>query len=144
MRGYFLYIDPKKLKFGSKLDENAEIDSAKFWNFGFWKIWIREKSKIAPSKPEIELRFWILGIEIQNPSQKLKNLQLKTWNSITILIFRAQNLISKISKSISLVPLEFRFETPKFEIANIENPQILIFASKFKFFFDQNLDFVLG
>ena len=26
----------------------------------------------------------------------------------------------------------------------LENPQILIFASKFKFFFDQNLDFVLG
>ena len=25
-----------------------------------------------------------------------------------------------------------------------ENPKILIFASKFTFFFDQNLDFVLG
>ena len=27
---------------------------------------------------------------------------------------------------------------------DLENPEILIFASKFKFFFDQNLDFVLG
>ena len=31
----------------------------------------------------------------------------------------------------------------KFEIADLENPEILIFPSKFKFFFDQNLGFVL-
>ena len=30
------------------------------------------------------------------------------------------------------------------EIAIFENPQILIFVSKFQFFFDQNVDFVLG
>ena len=40
--------------------------------------------------------------------------------------------------------LEYHFETIKFEISDVENPKIYIFASKFKFFFDQNLDFVLG
>ena len=58
--------------------------------------------------------------------------------------FLGQNLISKISKSISLISLEFRFETPKFEFSDVENHRIYIFASKFKFFFCQNLDFVLG
>ena len=58
--------------------------------------------------------------------------------------FLAQNSISKISKSASLFRIEFRFETPKFEFAVVENHKILIFASNFKFFFDQNLDFVLG
>ena len=57
MRGKICIKTLKIQNFESTLDENAEIDSAKFWNFGFWKIWIREKSKIATSKPEIELRF---------------------------------------------------------------------------------------
>ena len=48
-------------------------------------------------------------------------------------------------KSDFLIPLEYHFETPKFEFNDVENPQIYIFASKFKFFFlDQNLDFELG
>ena len=35
--------------FGSKLDQNAETDSAKIWNFHFWKIAFREKfEKLAP------------------------------------------------------------------------------------------------
>ena len=51
---------------------------------------------------------------------------------------------SKSTKMISPIPLEFRFETPKFEFSDVENPQIDIFAPKIKFFFDQNLDFVLG
>ena len=48
------------------------------------------------------------------------------------------------SQSISLIPLEFRFGTPKSEFSDVENPQIYIFTSKFQFFFYQNLDFVLG
>ena len=48
------------------------------------------------------------------------------------------------SKSISLIPLEFRFGTPKSEFSDVENPQIYIFTSKFKFFFYTNLDLVLG
>ena len=31
-----------------------------------------------------------------------------------------------------------------YDLLGIENPEILTFASKFKFFFDQNLDFELG
>ena len=53
-------------------------------------------------------------------------------------------MIFKIPKSFSSIPLEFRFEAPKFEFSAVENPQIYIFASKFKYFFNQNLDFVLG
>ena len=45
---------------------------------------------------------------------------------------------------ISPIPLESHFETLKFGFSDIENPQILIFASKYQFFFYQNLDFVLG
>ena len=58
--------------------------------------------------------------------------------------FRAGNFIFKIPKSFSLISFESQFETPKFEISDFENPEILIFASKFKLFFDQKLDFVLG
>ena len=49
-----------------------------------------------------------------------------------------------ISKSVFSIPLESPFETPKFEFSDVENPQILIVASKFKFFFYQNLDFLLS
>ena len=42
------------------------------------------------------------------------------------------------------IPLESHFEAQKFDIADVENPKIYIFASKFQFFFYQNLDFVLG
>ena len=53
-------------------------------------------------------------------------------------------IFKKFSKSVAPIPLESHFENLKFEFGDIENPQILIFASKFKFFFDQNLDFALG
>ena len=102
------------------------------------------------SKSEIRFRFWNLGIEIQNLSPnyliksnvparrldlspKFKNLPLKTWNSITIFNFRAQNSILKICKSFSSIPFEFRFGIWKFEISVVENPQIYILASKFRF-----------
>ena len=49
-----------------------------------------------------------------------------------------------ISKSVSSIPIESHFDTQKFEFSAPNYPKILIFASKFKFFFDQNLDFVLG
>ena len=35
MRGKFWYIDPSKSNFWSKLDANAELDSAKIWFFFF-------------------------------------------------------------------------------------------------------------
>ena len=88
------------------MDENAEIDSAKFWNFGFWKIWVREKSTIATSKPKIELRFWIWGIEIQNPSQKIQN-------------SAAQNL---------KFGFEFEFPYPKFDFENLQ----IAFSNSFR------------
>ena len=49
-----------------------------------------------------------------------------------------------ISKSISPIPIESHFDTQKFEFSVPNYPKILIFVSKFKFFFHQNLDFVLG
>ena len=64
---------------------------------------------------------------------KTQNFHLKISNSISILNLGAGNLISKIPKSISLIPFEFRFGTPKFEIAVVENPQIYIFSSKSNF-----------
>ena len=130
------------------MDENANFDSAKIWHFDV---------------------FQNLGCG------KMRNRDIKTWNSISILsnsgsgnsksipktkksstqilkfdfgfefwgqTFDFKNY--KIRKSFSSIPFEFRFETPQFEIAVVENPEILIFDSKFKFFFDQNLDFVLG
>ena len=44
------------------------------------------------------------------------------------------NFENFIFESISLFPLEFRFETPKFELGDVEKPQIYFFAPKFKFF----------
>ena len=73
----------------------------------------------------------------------MKNPHLKTWNSILILSFGGRNFISKFWKSFSLIPLESHFETIKFEFSDLQNPQIYIFAAKLKFFFYQNLDFVL-
>ena len=102
--------------FGSKEDENAEFDSAKFWNFDFWKIGFRENEKIAPHNFE-----------------KMQHRHLKIWNSISILNFGAGKLISKIWKSFSSIPLECHFETPKFEFSDVENPQFYIAASKFWF-----------
>ena len=37
----------------------------------------------------------------------------------------------KNSKSISIILFEFRLETQKFELSDVENPQIFIFTSKF-------------
>ena len=114
--------------------------TAKIWNFGFPKNlnWVSGKWEIGAPKPEFRFRFPILGITIQNLFPKLKNLHLKTWNSISILNFGAGNLIfKKIPKSFSLISFESEFETIKFEISDVEKPQ-------FYFFFDQNLDFVLG
>jgi len=97
------------------------------FDFEFWE-W---KFKIYPKK----LKFWF---------QKMRNRDLKTPNSVSILNFRAGNLIFKIPKSFSLISFESEFGTIKFEISDVENPKSLIFVSKFKFFFSQNLDFVLG
>ena len=112
--------------------------------FRFLKNWVSAKWEIGTPKLEIRFRFSILGIEIQNQSQKLKNQYVKTWNSISILNFGAGNLVFKIPKSFCLISFESQFETSKFKFSDVENPQIFIFAVKFKFFFDQNLDFVLG
>ena len=54
--------------------------------------------------------------------QKMRNRDLKTSNSISILNFTAGNLIFKIPKSFSLISLESQFETIKFEISDVENP----------------------
>ena len=64
--------------------------------------------------------------------------------SISNLGFRILESIFKNPKSIFSIPLESHCETQKFQFSDIENPHSLIFASKFKFLFDQNLDFVLG
>ena len=108
-----------------------KFDISIFENFDFEKIRSRNS----------KWKFWLLK---NLGSRKIRNRYLKTWNSISISNFGTMNSISKTSQSISLIPFEFRFEIPKFEFSDVENPKILIFASKFKFFFDQNLDFVLG
>ena len=76
--------------------------------------------------------------------ENIEKYKIGTSNSISILNFEAGNLIFKIPKSSSLISLESQFETIKFEFSDLKNPEILIFASKLNFFFDQNLDFVLG
>ena len=96
-----------------------------------------------PTLPNFEISS-LDSWNINSDSRKIRNWHFQTQNEITIVNSWAENLISKISKSVFLIPLESHFETPKFEFSDIENPKILIFASKFKFFFDQNLDFVLG
>ena len=63
-----------------------------------------------------------------------------------ILITETLTIVEKqlISKSIFPIALESHFETQKSEFSDIENPKIYFFTSKSQFFFDQNLDFVLG
>ena len=108
-----------------------KIEISIFEKLGFGKMRNRDtKTKILIFKVNLDLG-------------KVRNRHLKSKIRLRFFLL-AKNLISKTSKSISLISLEFRFQTPKFEIAVVENPKILIFASKFKFFFDQNLDFVLG
>ena len=85
--------------------------------------------------------FWL----VKNLGWKIRNRNLKTWNSISIFNFLAENLISRIPKSVFLIPLESHFETQKIEFSDIENPQILIFVSNSNNnFSNQNLHFVWG
>ena len=77
-------------------------------------------------------------------SSKIKISHPKTMISISNLGFGIMKSIFKNPKSVSPFSLESCFETSKLKFSDVENPEILIFASKFKFFFDQNLDFVLG
>ena len=42
------------------------------------------------------------------------------------------------------IPPESQFGTIKFDISDLKNREILICAPKFKFFLDQDLDFLLG
>ena len=98
MRGRFWYIDPSKSKFWVKIWWKCRNRLCQNLKFRFLKNLVSKKWEICTSKPEIRFRFWILEIEIQNLSPKLKNLHLETWNSISILNFWAENLISKISK----------------------------------------------
>ena len=95
-----------KIKFfGSKLDQNAETDSAKIWNFHFWKIGFRENEKLAPH---------IIEKIAKSAPQNLK--------LDRDLEFSIQKSILQNPKSIAPIPLESCFETFKFEISDVENP----------------------
>ena len=111
-----------------------------YYNLKKMKIWSQNGMTIQKSTlPNLKFRFW------KNlDSRKIRNRHFQTQHQITILKFRAQNLISQNPKLISAIPLESHFETQKFEFSDLENPEIYCFAPKFKFFFDQNFDFVLG
>ena len=89
----------------------AKFEISIFSKFGFQKHTKSaheniEKYNIGTSKPQIRFRFWNLG---------------------------AGNLTFKVPKSFSTISPESQFGTIKFEISDLENPKILIFASKFQF-----------
>ena len=105
-----VYIDPTNYKFHRNFENwktKWDKNSAKIWNFDFSKISIRKMSS---------------KIKIWHP---------KTMISISNLGFGIMKSIFKNPKSLSSIPFEFRFGTSKFEISDLENPKILIFASKF-------------
>ena len=87
----------------------------------------------------------------QNFLKKEKGSFLTSTGRLSDLDFEGKIQIVKIVFKLEInfkidfpTPLESRFGTPKFEFSVPENPQILIATQKFKFFFDQNLNFVLG
>ena len=96
-----------------------------------------EKSARQNLKFDFDLEF--LGCKIENLPPKFKNLHLKTWNSISILNFRAGNLIFKIPNLIVFSNF-FRISIRDHQIWN-QRPRkplnlhfrfkILIFASNF-------------
>ena len=97
-----------------------------FENFGFRKItkWAHqhlEKYKICTSKPEIRLRFWIWL-----SGKWFRNFENRFLQFLSNIISRPSNLKSATSK------------TPKSSFS-LQNSYF-----RWKFFFDQNLDFVLG
>ena len=84
----------KNETFWSKLDENADTDSAKIWNLDFGKIRFPEKYEIGTS----QLR--------KNTKSAPQNLKLNC-----DLEFSIQKSIFQNPKSISPIPLESCFET---------------------------------
>ena len=140
-RRYPAVIEPLQNWFfcrnGMKM-QNSTLPKFEISILKFLKNLVSGKWEIGTSKLEIRFWFWNQWIEIQNLFPKLKNLHLKISNLISILNFMAGNLIFKIPKSFSLFSLESQFETIKFEISDVENPQnldfrfkIFIFASNF-------------
>ena len=94
-------------------------------------IGFRENEKLAPQNFE-----------------KMQNRHLKIWNWITIWNFRLKNQISKIQNRFLkfLINLASRPKNLKSAMSKTPKPSFSFQNSyfPFKFFFDQNLDFVLG
>ena len=104
---------------------------------------MRQNWEQSSSKFEISI-FQNLVEEIDFQNDNLAPQNLKIMFSIANFGFGILKSIFKNPKSISPISLESHFETPKFEFSVADFPQIFFFVSKSKFFFDQNLDFVLG
>ena len=130
--GKLWYIDPKIFKIlgrdGMKMQTSTlpKFEISIFEEFGFGKSEKSahqnlEKCKIGTSKFEIRLRIWQLGS--RNPFSKIQNRFLQFLSN---LVPRPKNLKSPTSKT---TKSSFSLQNSYFRL---------------NFFFDQNLDFVLG
>ena len=113
MRGEFLYYNLKKFENFNRMMSKYRHRLCQNLKFRFFKIWIPQKYEIGTS----QLR--------KNTKSAPQNLKLDC-----DLEFSIQKSIFQNPKLISPIPLESCCETQKFEISDVENPQILIFASK--------------
>ena len=96
---------------GAGVEEKFEISF--FLRFGFQKI-----AKSA--------QWWQFG--------KMQNRHFKTWNSVSILNFRARNSISKIWKTVFFKSSRIPFRDPKNRIRRCRKPSNLGFRAKIQIF----------
>ena len=117
--------------------ENTKFDSCKF------KISIFQKLGFGKIRNQYAKTRMLICEEFQISKNKKSAPQNPKFNCDLDFLGPEFNF-EKFSTSTSLVPLGFRFETPKSDFSVVENLQIYPFTSKFKFLFDRNLDFDLG
>ena len=154
MRGKFWYIDPKIWKFW---DEMGWKCRHRLWNFDFSKIGSNSgKWEIGTSKLEIRFRFSILGDRNSKSIPKIQNFGFKKWEIGTskseirfwFWIFGPGNWFWKFESRFLSFLSHFDLGPQNLKSATSKNPKswfsLLNSYFRLKFFFDQNLDFVLG